>query len=90
VREKEGMSVLQSRYWSGAFLALLSVAALSLIGCGAAGCEKAQPATAGPGALPHSMKGYELYSWQEGKGRQGRSGCPTQNWSERSRAIAVV
>jgi hypothetical protein len=66
VKGKKGTGLVQSRYQSGIYLGLLCVTVLVLIGCGA-GRETPPPAAAGSSALPHAMKGYELYSWQADK-----------------------
>lgn len=57
---------LRSRQRSSATLGFLCAIALVLTGCGV-GRDTARPVASGLSALPHSMKGYELYSWQEGK-----------------------
>lgn len=66
VKEKIEMGILRSRRRPGAFLGCLCIAALVLIGCDPEH-ETSQPLATGPSVSPHSMKGYELYSWQEGQ-----------------------
>jgi len=66
VKGKNGTGLVHSRYRPGNYLGFLCVTALVLIGCGA-GRETLRPVAAWPSALPNSMKGYELYSWQAGK-----------------------
>jgi hypothetical protein len=66
VRERTEMGTLQTRRRLGAFLGFLCITALVLSGCGGRH-EPPQPEAAKPSVLPRSMKGYELYSWQEGQ-----------------------
>lgn len=66
MKRKDGTSILQTKSRLGALLGLLCITALVLISCGS-GRETPQAEAAGPSVLPHSMKGYELYSWQEGQ-----------------------
>jgi hypothetical protein len=66
MKEKAGPEGLGSSCRPGVFLGFLCITTLVLIGC-AAGSETPQPVAEGPRVFPHSMKGYELYSWQEGQ-----------------------
>jgi hypothetical protein len=66
VKERVGLGVFGSRHRQSAILGLLCATVLVLTGCGAIR-EMAEPAAAASATLPHSMKGYELYSWQSGK-----------------------
>jgi hypothetical protein len=66
MEETGGTSALQPMVRLAALLGVLCLTTLVLMGCGA-GRETAQSVSVGSSALPHSMKGYELYSWQVGK-----------------------